>query len=210
MVGDGINDCEAMREADLSIAVGFGSHASVCAHVVSQTLNFIPGLIIADETIKNIYQNLTWTGFYNVISLSAAAGLLYPSFGFVLNPILASLCMTLSSLFVVLNSMRLSYIIQDALVDYRTPATKPKNFFGQSLIDYFHIREMIASLVNFFSFQIPNLPLPPVLNSSFVSRIPVKPSKELISSTHARPRAHSEPNINHYQLRSTGKKHSFE
>ncbi|MBI2790420.1 MAG: heavy metal translocating P-type ATPase [Gammaproteobacteria bacterium] len=152
MVGDGINDLEAMKAADLSIAVGSWTHASSAAHVATQKLNFIPGLIIAEETMKNIHQNLYWTGFYNLLSLTAATGLLYPLFGFVLNPVIASISMGLSSIFVVLNSMRLTYNIDYAVGVYEKSITEPATFFAK-LLHMFSFRGLFQALEMVFTFS---------------------------------------------------------
>ncbi|MBS0289395.1 MAG: heavy metal translocating P-type ATPase [Proteobacteria bacterium] len=128
MVGDEVNDLRAMEAANLSIAIGSWTNAASKAHVVMQQLNLSPLFLIAKETMNNIDQNLYWTGFYNLLSLLAATGLLYSVFGFVLNPVVASMSMTLSSIFVVLNSMRLNNRIDYVIGVYENKITPPGTF----------------------------------------------------------------------------------
>lgn len=111
MAGDGINDSEALSYADLSIAMGHGTDIAMeVAEVtlVNSDLNQIPKTIqLTRKTVSIIKQNLFWAFIYNVIGIPIAAGVLYPSFGFLLNPMLAGAAMALSSVSVVGNSLRL-------------------------------------------------------------------------------------------------------
>jgi Cu2+-exporting ATPase len=111
MAGDGINDSEALSLADLSIAMGHGTDIAMeVAEVtlVNSDLNLIPKtLLLTRKTVHIIKQNLFWAFIYNIIGIPIAAGILYPAFGFLLNPMLAGAAMALSSVSVVSNSLRL-------------------------------------------------------------------------------------------------------
>jgi Cu2+-exporting ATPase len=111
MAGDGINDSEALSLADLSIAMGKGTDIAMeVAEVtlVHSDLSQIPKTLhLTKKTVKIIRQNLFWAFIYNIIGIPVAAGILYPVFGFLLNPMIAGAAMALSSVSVVTNSLRL-------------------------------------------------------------------------------------------------------
>jgi Cu2+-exporting ATPase len=111
MVGDGINDTAALAQADLSIAMGKGSDIAMdvaAMTIISSDLTKIPeALQLSRQTIVTIRQNLFWAFIYNLIGIPLAAGVLYPINGFLLNPMIAGAAMALSSVSVVVNSLRL-------------------------------------------------------------------------------------------------------
>ena len=114
MVGDGINDSEALAQADVSIAMAHGSDIAMDVAKITLTtsdLASIPkALKLSTKTVKGVRQNLFWAFFYNVISIPIAAGVLYSVNGFLLDPMIAGAAMAFSSVSVVLNSLRLKRI----------------------------------------------------------------------------------------------------